>query len=74
MTDRVTVTSLSTSHLHKTNVATFHLCQIALNRKLQRVVFAGSCQTEHYLVNLKSGVNFYVAVQKNLVKRDILVL
>jgi len=58
VSDSVTVTSLSASIQHKTSATTFNLCQIALGRKLSRIVYAGSRQTENYRANLKSGVNF----------------
>jgi hypothetical protein len=56
--DSVTVTSISASLQHKTSAGTFHLCQIALNRKLSRIIYAGSRQNENYRINLKSYVNF----------------
>jgi hypothetical protein len=50
--DGVPVTSLSASLQHNTGAATFHLYQISLNRKLSRIIYAGSRQTKSTLVDL----------------------
>ena len=47
MTDGMTVTSLSASHQYKTSAVTDRLCQIALNQKLSRIVYAKSHETEN---------------------------
>jgi hypothetical protein len=70
MTEGMTVTSLSASLLHKTRVAIFHLCQIVLQWKLSLIIYAKSCYTEHYNVNLRSGVNFLVVLKQNPSKRN----
>ena len=62
VTDGVTVMSLSASLLQKISVATNHLCQIVLNRKLS--------------INSKSGVNFqgtwkWKCTKRNNLKRDL---
>jgi len=54
-----------------TRAATDRVCQIALNRKLSRIFYAKSRQTETFCVNLKGGVNFQVALKRNHVKRDL---
>ena len=76
MTNNVTVTSLSASLQHKTYAARDRLCQIALNRKLLRNIFAKSRKTANYREISKSGVNFQVALKQNHakingVKRDL---
>jgi len=57
ITDCVTVTSLAASLLQKISVATDHLCQIMLNRKLR--------------VNSKSAGHFQVALKENHIKWDL---
>lgn len=56
--DSVTVMPIVASLQHKTSAATFHLCQIALNRKLSHILYAGSRQREKNCVNLISDLNF----------------
>jgi hypothetical protein len=47
------------------------LYQIALNRKLLRIVFAKSRKPADYRENLRSGVNFQVALKQNRARRNI---
>jgi len=63
MMNDVTVTSLSASLQNMTYAARDRLYQLALNRKLSRIIFAKSRKTANYRENLKSGVNFQVALK-----------
>jgi hypothetical protein len=64
------VTPLSASLQNKTCAARDRLCQIALNRKLLRIIFANSRKTANYRKISKSGVNFQVALKQNGAKRN----
>jgi hypothetical protein len=66
----MTVTSLSASLQNQTYAASDRLCQIAVNRKLLRIIFAKSRKTANYRENSKSGVNFQVALKQNRTKRN----
>jgi hypothetical protein len=70
VTDGVMVTSLSASLQRKTRMTTDCVCHIKLNQKLLCIVYAKSCLTTHYRVNLKSGVNFQAASKRNRAKRN----
>ena len=76
MTNDVTVTSLSASLQNETHAAMDRLCQIALNRKLLRMILAKSRKTANYREIAKSGVNCQMALKqyrakRNSVKRDL---
>lgn len=70
MINDVTVTPLSASLQNMTYAARDRLCQIALNRKLLCIIFAKSRKPANYRENLKSGVNFQVALKQNRAKRN----
>ena len=66
----MTVTSLSASLKIKIYAARDRLCQIVLNRKLLRIIFAKSRKPANYRENSKSGVNIQAALKQNRAKRN----
>jgi len=63
--------SLSASLQHQARAAFDRVSHITLNRKLSCIFYAKLRSTKNYRINLKSGVNFQVALKQNCVQRDL---
>jgi len=70
MTDGMTMTSLSASLQRKTS--NHELCMPRYINKPKIIAYhlAKSHESEHYCINLKSGVNFQVVLKRNCGKRN----